>query len=173
KFKVDHLDYAAKANQYAEVFGRDRVKVMSFDLLRSDFPGFIAELSEWFDIDPEISLELCSGKRSNDRWTQHHVERLQQLERSFWLRWKYRFCRNANRRAALLRGAADSAWGDSPKARAEFSPHWQNVVEQFVAEKLETLAKEWGITFNGRRNTAGNTTIPLSTNSAKPDRKIA
>lgn len=174
KFKVDHLDYAAKANQYAEIFGRDSVKVMSFDLLKSDFRGFIFELSEWFGIDPEISLQLCSGQRSNDRWTQHHVETLKRLESSFWLRWKYRCCWKASQRAAMLRGGPGPVADDSPKARAELSPHWRGIVEQFINEKLKTLADEWGITFNRRGSASGKATIPLTTvNSAKSDRKIA
>jgi hypothetical protein len=174
KFKLDHLDFSGKANQYAEMFGRDRVKLMTFDSLKSDFRGFITEVSEWFDIDPAISYDLCSGKRSNDRWTQHHVETLKRLEASFWLRWKYRFCRKANRRAALLRGTPGPVADDSPKARAELTPHWRGIVGQFVDEKLNTLAKEWGITFNRRSSASGNSTIPLpATNSAKSDRKIA
>jgi hypothetical protein len=174
KFKVDYLDYAAKANQYAEVFGRERVKVMSFDLLRSDFRGFISELSEWFDIDPENSLELCSGQRSNDRWTEYQIETLKRLESSFWLRRKYRRCQKASQRVAMLRGGPGPVADDSPKARAELTPHWRGIVEQFVNEKLMTLADEWGITFHRRSSDSGNSTIPLpAMNSAKSERKIA
>lgn len=174
EFRVNHLEYAENANQYAEIFGRDSVKVMSFDLLKSDFRGFIFELSEWFGVDPEISLQLCSGKRSNDRWTEHQIETLKRLESSFWLRREYRRCQKANQRAAMLRGGPGPVADDSPKARAELSPHWSGIVEQFVNEKMKTLADEWGITFNRRSSASGNSTIPLPTvNSAKSDRKIA
>lgn len=146
------LHYADKANQYAEVFGRDRVKVMSFDGLKADFRGFVNELSEWMHLDPEVSYELCAGKRSNDRWTEQTIEQLKEMSESSGSRWNFRLFSRGGKRNYELKHKDDAA-GDSPKARAEMSPHWRRIVERAAEKQCRKLEAEWGITFE-RRNRA-------------------
>jgi hypothetical protein len=139
-----HLLCAETADAYAEVFGKERVRVFAFERLARDPDAAIGELCAFIGIDPEEGLVLLKGKRANDRWTDTQIERLKQIERS---RVRSILFRRGNRkvRNKLLAFDPRGEPGSGPKARAEVSPAWQQRIIEFARDDHRRLVAEWGL----------------------------
>ncbi len=139
-----HLLCAETADVYADVFGRDRVRVFVFERLAREPDAAIAELCEFVGIDAPEGIALLKGKRENDRWTDTQIERLKQISRCRERSARFR-TGNRKLRNELLgfdpRGQADQA----PKARAAIPAAWQERINRFARDDHRRLIDHWGL----------------------------
>jgi hypothetical protein len=139
-----HLLCAETADAYADVFGRDRVRVFLFEQLVQDTDGVIADLCEFIGIDAEEGVGLLQGRRANDRWTELQIRRLKQIERSPMRRTLYRRGPKVVRdRLLALDGKAEP--GAQRKAQAAIPAAWQERIVQYARDDHRRLAQHWGL----------------------------
>ncbi len=139
-----HLLCAETAEAYAEVFGRDRVRVFLFEQLVRDTDAVIADLCEFIGIDAEEGVGLLQGRRANHRWSERQVGRLKQIERSPMRRTLYRRGPKVVRNR-LLALDCKAEPGTQPKARAAIPPAWQERILQYARDDHRRLAQHWGL----------------------------
>ena len=77
-----HLLCAETAEVYAEVFGRENVRLFLFEKLVTDRRATITEMSRFIGIDGDEAFRLFDGKRANDRWSNEQIKRLKKISKS-------------------------------------------------------------------------------------------
>jgi hypothetical protein len=139
-----HLLCAETADAYANIFGKDRVRVFVFERLVKDPDAAIADLCEFVGVDAAEGVTLLKGKRENDRWTDTQIERLKQIEQS---RVQSVLFRRGTRkvRNKLLGFDPHTADDSAPKARAPIPAAWQDQIAQFAREDHRRLVDEWDL----------------------------
>ena len=76
------LDYERSIETYAQIFGRDSVKVCLFEQLVESSSAFITEICDFFEIDSAEGVELTSDKHENSRWNIEQVEKIHSIKQS-------------------------------------------------------------------------------------------
>jgi len=79
-FRLENLKYHKLAEYYAQLYGRENIKIMLYEYFRATPPAFLEELASFLDIDPNVTfpfeervnLSLCDFsillKRRVNRW---------------------------------------------------------------------------------------------------------
>ncbi|MDB4680247.1 sulfotransferase [Planctomycetaceae bacterium] len=132
------------ARSYANCFGKDRVKILVFEQLKSDAEGFFDELSEFLGINFEETLQLSENQSTNMRWSEGPIDRLKQLENTVLLKWKYRFGSTRTRTKMLgLNGMVDSSAG--PPMMPQYDPDVEEKILEIGRQQTQILESEWGL----------------------------
>lgn len=138
------LRYADTAEYYASVFGKDRVKVLAFEQLKSSPEQFIGKLSSFLEIEPDEALLLSQNKRANDRWTEESIKQLTKLQKSWIKRWIFR-SRDLERRRQMLGVDKNSQATSSTKAKAEINDEFREMILDITREQSRRIEKDWGL----------------------------
>ena len=133
--------YAETAQIYADVFGRENVKLFLFEQFVENPERVIWALSEFMGIDPKISQALIGTRRANPRWPEAQIQRLRRLERSALLSWIFRRMSPVNRRRMLELPRRSSAEGWRP----EFSEHWKKRIDELTVPQNRMLKEQWNL----------------------------
>ncbi|MBI9079533.1 MAG: hypothetical protein JEY79_07320 [Pseudodesulfovibrio sp.] len=64
------LHYAETLKVYADVFGRDSIKILQFENMVDDLPSYSNELAEFIGIDLQETFSLMSGEHRNKSHTE-------------------------------------------------------------------------------------------------------
>ncbi len=138
------LRFGETASAYAKVFGKDRVKLLVYEQLKTDPQKFVRELSSFLEIDADEAIELSQNRSSNVRWSENPINRLKNLDCSSWQRFVYRLSPRRGRARMLgLKGVHDLS--DGPKAKAQFDPSFENRILQIGREQSRIIESIWGI----------------------------
>jgi hypothetical protein len=141
---INKLRYADTADYYASVFGKDLVKVLVFEQLKSSPEVFIGELSDFLEIDADEAFSLSQNKRVNERWTEASINQLRKLQNSFVSRWRYRSKDDEGRRQMLGIDTASQA-ASSKKAKAEINNKFRKMILDITREQSRRIEKDWGL----------------------------
>lgn len=131
---------ADTAGIYADVFGKENVKIFIFEEFVRNPDAFVIRLCNTMGIDADEGLALISGKRSNERITTGYIRRLQEIEQSEDLTRKFREGKNKERRQML---DPENLPGD--KFKPELSAKWLKKINAISDEQNRRLVNEWGL----------------------------
>ena len=143
---LTHLEFADTAEIYSDVFGRENVHVVPYELLNRDAESFLCEIARIVGIDVDLAIQLCQGQSLNVRWSETNIEKLKQLEKTFLDRWKYRL--SLRRPIALNRliGVSHPPMADtSPKAKTTISPRWADRITEIGRDQTRKLLDNWNL----------------------------
>jgi hypothetical protein len=138
-----HLEYAETLQIFAEVFGKDCIKVLLFEQLVENQEAFIRDLCDFVGINSKEGIRLTTGKRENVRWTQEQLNQLKALDHSPLRALRFRFS-NKKDRARLL-GIDPRNPPDSPKAKIDMSPELIEKIEETTRPGNRILQDQWGL----------------------------
>ena len=144
KAPLSHLDYAATIDLFARVFGKESVGVFLFEDLARDSTAFIESVCRFIGIDSQEGVKLAADKRARNRTTVQEIERLKQVQGSFFQSMVFRFAARGKRRRMLglrARGGAP----DGERARAPVPQRWQERIAEKTREGNRRLIEEWGL----------------------------
>jgi hypothetical protein len=136
----NYISYADTAEIYANVFGRENVKIFIFEEFLRNPKAFITKLCDHIGIDPEEGFALVDGKRSNERLTASYIDRLREVERSEHLTKQFREVSPNERRNML--GAEDQP---GEKINPQLSEKWLRKINAVGDKQNRRLVKEWGL----------------------------
>jgi hypothetical protein len=139
-----YLSYADTAEMYANAFGKDRVKILIFEQLKSDQKQFIQELSDFLGIDADEALALSQNRYANVRWNESSIQQLKTVEASFRSRLIFRL-RSLNGKKSMLGHCNTEANLKEPQPRAVFDPELQREILQIGCEQLTRLKMQWNL----------------------------
>lgn len=138
-----HLDYAETVRIFADVFGRESVKVMLFEELVSDLPSFVTSLCEFAGISAAEGVALTARRQENVRWGADQMAHLQAIRRSPPRAAQFRF--SSRKRRKQLLGLSSSPSGRGTRAQAVISPQWRSRIIERTATGNRWLEDEWGL----------------------------
>jgi len=139
-----HLDYAATAEMFVDVFGRENVAVYLFEDLVSDSEAFLERLCGFTGIDYGRAHELTKRARSNDRWTQDHLNEVERIAGSPLGRIAFQLASKQKRLEMIgLEGPVGTA--DGQRARAPLSEDWRRRIEARTAPGNQRLVQDWSL----------------------------
>jgi hypothetical protein len=134
------LSCADTANIYANVFGKENVKVFIFEELVRNPESFITKLCSHIGVDPKEGFDLVNGKRSNERLTTDYILRLQEIEQSESLTKQFRKA-SLNERQLML-GSEDQP---GEKINPQISAEWLKKINDVSDKQNRSLVKEWDL----------------------------
>jgi hypothetical protein len=139
-----HLDYPVTIDAFVEIFGRENVGVFLFEELVENSEGFVRKLCDFVGLEPEQAVSLTQQSRSNDRWTQHHLDSVERIASSHLRRAAFRFANKQGRlRMIGLERAVSAAAG--ARAHAPLPAHWRRQIEDRTAVGNQRLMAQWGL----------------------------
>lgn len=141
-----HLEFADTAEIYSDVFGRENVHVVPYELLKRDADKFVCEVARAAGINAGNAIQLCQGQSLNVRWSEKNIEKLKQVEKTFLERWRYRF--SGHRPIVLNRmiGVSGHPAADtSPKAKATISPQWVERITEIGRHQTRKILGKWDL----------------------------
>jgi hypothetical protein len=139
-----HLDYATTVQMFVDVFGRENVAVYLFEDLVADSMSFLERLCAFTGIEFEAACELTQRARSNDRWTQEHLDEIQRIAASPIQRIAFQL---ADKQARLKMIGLDEPVGtaEGPRARAPLSATWLRRIEARTSVGNRRLVEDWSL----------------------------
>ena len=147
-----HLECADTAEIYSDVFGRENVHVVPYELLNRDADSFVCEIARIAVIDVDNAIELCHGQSLNVRWSEKNIEKLKQFEKTFLGRWRYRFSLHQAIVLERLIGVSHplfehspSMADTSPKAKATISPQWAERITEIGRDQTRRMLENWDL----------------------------
>lgn len=141
---MQHLEYARTIRLYADLFGRQSIKVLMFEDLKAAPAAFVEALCRFMGIDPVEGIGLTEGNRENSRWTIEQYETLKSIQGSFLRSMYFRFIGNRRRRH-MIGMTPTSRSGDRRPACVEIPPAWRSRIEEATREGNRWLADEWSL----------------------------
>ena len=139
-----HLDYASTVEMFVEVFGRRNVAVYLFEDLVADSDAFLERLCDFTGIEFGAARALTQKARSNDRWTQAHLDEIQRIAASPIQRLAFQL---ADKEARLKMIGLDGPVGtaEGPRARAPLSEAWLRRIEARTSAGNQWLVEDWSL----------------------------
>lgn len=138
-----HLEYSESLQVFADVFGKDSIKVLLFEQLVEDQDAFIRDFCNFLRIDPEQGVQLAAGQQSNVSWTQEQFDRLKELNHSPLRALKFRFSDRPTRASMLGIDQTESPVGE--KVQLSISPEWINKIEEKTRAGNRMIQEQWGV----------------------------
>lgn len=144
KVPFSHLDYAETARIYADVFGKESVKICLFEQLVENQANFVAEVCDFYGIDSTQGVQLASERHENVRWTTTQMKRLEKIKRSRFRTLAY-LSTTRCRRKKMLGWSRNQATSNSQgqKLRAEISASWQDKILDLTRAGNRYLVDNW------------------------------
>lgn len=136
----NYISYANTARVYANVFGRENVKIFIFEEFAQDPEAFITKLCELIGVDPREGLDLVRGKRSNERLTTDYIHCLQEVEKSKCLTEQFRNAAPNERRQLL-----EPKEYIGGKIDPQLSEKWLRKINAVGDKQNRYLVKKWGL----------------------------
>jgi hypothetical protein len=137
---VHYLCYADTADIYAEVFGRENIKIFIFEEFVRSPKTLITKLCDYMGIDAEEGFNLVDGKRENDRITTGYIDRLKAIEASSVETLKFR-ASEPRQRTKMLKLAEDQG----QKIIPELTDVWRDKIHAVGDAQNRRLVSEWGL----------------------------
>ena len=139
-----HLDYAETARIYADIFGKESVRICLFEQLVENQANFVANVCGFFGIDSAHGVHLASARRENVRWTTNQMKRLEKIKSSRFRSLAY-LSATKQRRMKMLGWSRTQATSNSQgqKLRAEISASWQDKILDLTREGNRYLVENW------------------------------
>lgn len=138
-----HLKYAETLQVFANVFGKDSIKIVLFEKLVENQDDYIRILCEIIGIDPEEGIRLSAGKRKNERWTQDQFDRLKSLNQSPLQALRFRFLNRKDREKWL--GIDPNSAPRGAKATIDISPKLRSTIEEKTRAGNRMIQEQWGV----------------------------
>lgn len=139
-----HLEYAESLQVFAEVFGRDSIKILLFEQLVENQDAYIRTFCEFIGIDPEEGIRLARGQRDNERWGQEQYDRLRALNHSPLKALCFRFSGKAQR-AVMLGMKLRTDKSSDAKTAVEIPPEWKTKIEEKTRAGNRIIQEQWRI----------------------------
>jgi hypothetical protein len=136
----NYITYAGTAKIYANVFGKENVKIFIFEEFIRNPEAFITKLCDTIGINPEEGFALVEGKRSNERLTTDYILRLQKIEQSELLTEQFLKASQNERRQML---GSENQPGE--KINPQLSEKWLRKINAVGDKQNRYLVKEWGL----------------------------
>lgn len=134
------LCYADTADIYAEVFGRENVKIFIFEEFVRNPRALITQLCDYMGIDAEEGFRLVDGKRANDRVTTEYVDRLKAIEASPAETLRFRSS-DTRQRVKMLQETEDKG----QKIMPHLTEEWRKKIHMVGDAQNRRLVSEWGL----------------------------
>jgi hypothetical protein len=131
------LAYADTAAIYANVFGKNQVKILLFEEFVRNPPQFIRQLCDYLQINAEEGVNLIHNKRANEGITTEYIEQIKSIEKSSV---KTALFRNSTNLIRLKLLNPETKLGE--KFKPELSA--ENI-NSFSREQNQRLVHDWGI----------------------------
>jgi hypothetical protein len=144
-----HLEYPEALEIFAEVFGRENVRVFLFEQLLTDPRAYYEAICSFVGIDAEEAVAHCEGERENQRWTEPQLQRLREVHGSLWSSTVFRIAPRTVRRQML---------GFPRQVNAASPPH-EKSARIVIADPLQEAILEK--TRPGNRRIAHTWNLPL------------
>jgi glycosyltransferase involved in cell wall biosynthesis len=150
KFNTDtvprsFLDYARNIEIYAQIFGRDSMKILLFEDLLADQDAYIRSVCEFMEIDVEEAFLLTRNVRQRSGWSEAQFQRLKDIKHSPVRSLVFRYASMRQRRKMLGFDAQSVRKDTSPKKRMDLSEAWVKWVEDLTRSGNRHLADKWGL----------------------------
>jgi hypothetical protein len=143
---LTHLECADTAEIYSDVFGRDNVHVVPYELLNRDTDSFVCEVARSAGIDVDNAIQLCQGQSLNVRWSEKNIDNLKQFEKTLLGRWRYRFSLHRPIVLNRLIGVSHAPTADtSPKAKVTISRQWSDRITEIGRDQTQKLLENWDL----------------------------
>jgi hypothetical protein len=139
-----HLEYAESLQVFAEVFGKENIKVLLFEQLVENQAAYIQDFCEFIGINPEEGVRLANVPRVNERWGQEQYDRLEALNHSPLLALRFRFS-NKKARAALLGMARKNNKEPSRKTHVDIPEFWKKKIEDKTRAGNRMIQEQWNV----------------------------
>lgn len=136
------LEYAESLQVFADVFGKDSIKILLFEQLVENQDGFIKEFSNFIGIDPDYSVQLASGRCENTGWTQEQFDRLKAVDQSLLRALSFRMSDRKLRKKML---GFHLPGGTKPKVQIDIAPEWIEKIKDKTREGNRMLQEQWGL----------------------------
>lgn len=134
------LSYADTAEIYADVFGRENVKIFIFEEFVKNPKVLVTQLCDYMGIDADEGFRLIDGKRANDRMTTGYIDRLKAIESSRIQSFKFRMAKPGERLKML-----DPTDISGEKIDPELSDEWLAKIHAVGDEQNRRIVKTWGL----------------------------
>lgn len=131
-----HLEYDKTIQAYIDEFGRERVHVQAFELLRHDSDAFFTGICRILGVSVERGLQLVRGEKDNTAWSQENLDALRSISTSPWAALKFTFSPRDRRRQLL--GLDRTPEEKGVKARLDMTDEWR---KRIIAQTRD--ANEW------------------------------
>lgn len=136
----NYISYADTAGIYADVFGKENVKILVFEEMIRNPEAFITQLCNIIGVDPGEGVNLMHGKRSNERLTTDYIRRLQEIEQSEILTEQFLNATPEARRKLL-----ESKECTGEKISPQLSEKWLKKINAVGDKQNRQLIQEWGL----------------------------
>lgn len=134
------LSYADTADIYADVMGKENVKIFIYEEFVRNPKGLIDKLCDFMGIDAEEAFSLIDGRRENTRHTIGYIERLKEIENSPALSQEFRSSGMMKRDKML---APDE--GQGAKIIPILTEEWHEKIHALGKEQNRRMVTEWGL----------------------------
>jgi len=134
------ISYADTAQTYAGVFGKENVKVLTFEQFVRFPDMFITELCNYMEIDAAEGCHLIHKKRANERITTGYVDRIKAIEKSHI---KTIWYRKSSRKKKLKILNPENFTGE--RFEPQIAPEWLEKIHKIRMEQNRHLVSEWGL----------------------------
>ncbi len=138
------LDFANTVELYQQHFGKKHVRVQLFEDLCSNPRSFVEGVCDFFGVDAALGWELAQDRRSNERFTEAHWERVRRIQASRLRCWVFASLSPFRRRKQLGLTSKHPAFGARPLT-LELSGETVRLVEAATAKGHRDLAGELGL----------------------------
>ncbi|MDG2389772.1 MAG: sulfotransferase domain-containing protein [Planctomycetaceae bacterium] len=137
------LKFGETALHYARVLGKENVKIMVFEQLKSNSDEYYRELCDFMQIDLEEAKQLAKDRIKNFRWTEEPINRIKQYERSSAIRrWYFRQQGKEWRNNAL---GINKISENSQRATANISPEIKQKILDLTRSQCQIIESEFNI----------------------------
>ena len=137
------LNYAETLQVYADVFGRQNIKLTLFEQFAEDNEAVIRDICEFLGIEPAEALQILNGKHENKHLTLPQIDRLREIEGSFWQSFAFRFSPRKRRKRMIFE--QPPATRVTPEEDLEVPPAWQEKICDFTREGNREIARQWNL----------------------------
>jgi len=138
-----HLEYAETLQIFADVFGKDSIKILLFEQLVENQDQFVRDFCGLIGIDVEQGISLAQGQRSNVTWTQEQFDQLEALNDSPLQALRFRFS-HKKKRAEMLGINPQKENRSGNKVRIDIAPEWIEKIEQKTRAGNRMIQEQWG-----------------------------
>lgn len=136
---VDASRYASQLDPYVDTFGRDAVRIVEFDRLRTEPARVCAELFGWLGLEPCVIADL-SPANETAKLVRSHLDRALADSDALWLAGRVlppairRLGRRAARRLVPYR-----------HSEVRLSPARTREIRELLHVDISRFAREWGV----------------------------
>ena len=124
--------------------GKANVGVFLFEQLQQDPEAFIEGICDFMGVDPLEGVRLAAAEHANQRMAASSVERLKDVHRSPWRRFRFRRS-SSKERSKMLEIGRFEVPTKGERASVELSTVWKDRIEGFAREGCQYLKREWGL----------------------------